>query len=222
MAAAVQLADIEFHYRGSDFVLRIADLCIDAGSRAAIIGPSGSGKTTLLNLICGVSVPSRGSVNVGDSAIGSMPEPARRSYRIRNIGMVFQEFELLEYLTVLDNILLPYRISDALQLTSAVRERAIELAQRVGIGDKVRRNVDRLSHGERQRVGICRALVTEPSLVLADEPTGSLDPANKGRVLEILTDYASRNSATFVAVTHDHELLPQFDRVIDFRDLRQP
>ena len=222
MAVAVQLSGIEFHYRGSDFVLRISSLMIEAGSRTAIIGPSGSGKTTLLNLISGVSVPLRGSVKVGDLEVAALPEPARRSYRIRNIGMVFQEFELLEYLTVLDNILLPYRISEALRLTGDVRERAIELADRVGIGDKVNRNVNRLSHGERQRVGICRALIAQPSLVLADEPTGSLDPANKGRVLEILADYAGRSNATLVAVTHDHELLSQFDRVIDFRDLRQP
>ena len=192
------------------------DLDIYDGEFLTLLGPSGSGKTTTLNALAGFIEMSSGHIAIDGVSISDLPTEKR------NIGMGFQEFELLEYLTVLDNILLPYRISDALQLTSAVRERAIELAQRVGIGDKVRRNVDRLSHGERQRVGICRALVTEPSLVLADEPTGSLDPANKGRVLEILTDYASRNSATFVAVTHDHELLPQFDRVIDFRDLRQP
>jgi putative ABC transport system ATP-binding protein len=214
----IRLDNLEFQYRGSDFFLRIAALTVESGSRAAVIGPSGSGKTTLLNLISGVSVPSAGRITVDGVEISAMPEPARRRYRIQNIGMVFQEFELLDYLTVLDNILLPYRISPALRLTRDVRQRAEELARGVGIGDKLSRNVDRLSHGERQRVGICRALVTRPPLVLADEPTGSLDPGNKGRVLEILIDYARRSSATFIAVTHDHDLLGHFERVIDFRD----
>lgn len=221
MAATVQISDVEFQYRGSDFFLRVPDLSIEAGSRVAIIGPSGSGKTTLLNLVCGVAVPSRGRIHVDEFEISAQPETARRRYRIRNIGMVFQEFELLDYLTVYDNILLPCRIGEALRLTPELRDRAAELAHKVGIGDKLDRRVERLSHGERQRVGICRALVTEPSLVLADEPTGSLDPANKGRVLEILADHAIRNSATLVAVTHDHELLSQFDRVIDFQEFER-
>jgi putative ABC transport system ATP-binding protein len=217
----VQIAGLEFRYRDSDFFLRISDLTIAAGSRVAIIGPSGSGKTTLLNLICGVSVPSRGRVLLDDTEVTSLPDAARRFFRVRNIGMVFQEFELLEYLTVLDNILLPYRIGEGLRLSKDVREWAAALANQVGIGDKIGRHVERLSHGERQRVGICRALITQPRLVLADEPTGSLDPVNKGRILEILADYSARHGATLVAVTHDHELLAHFDRVVDFREFER-
>ena len=92
------------------------------------------------------------------------------------------------------------------------------MARGVGIGDKLRRHPDRLSHGERQRVAVCRALLPEPELLLADEPTGNLDPANKGRVLEILLDYAEAKGATLVTVTHDHDLLPSFARVIDFKE----
>jgi putative ABC transport system ATP-binding protein len=102
-------------------------------------------------------------------------------------------------------------------LDGEVRERATRLAERVGIGDKLRRGVTRLSQGERQRVAICRALVPQPALLLADEPTGNLDPSSKGRVLDILFEQAQENGATLVTVTHDHELLDRFDRVVDFK-----
>ncbi|MCW5977942.1 MAG: ABC transporter ATP-binding protein [Bryobacteraceae bacterium] len=220
MPATIQLTDVEFQYGDGGFVLQAPCASIEAGARAAITGQSGSGKTTLLSLICGIAVPQRGRIQVGEFEMSSEPDAARRRFRIRNIGLVFQEFELLEYLSVIDNILLPYRIGDALRLTGETRERASGLAERVGLGEKLRRGVERLSHGERQRVGICRALVTEPPLVLADEPTGSLDAANKERVFAILAEYAARTGATVVAATHDRESLSWFDRVLDVRDLR--
>ncbi|TDI33832.1 MAG: ATP-binding cassette domain-containing protein, partial [Acidobacteria bacterium] len=130
----------------------------------------------------------------------------------------FQEFELLEYLSVLDNILLPYRVTPALRLDHAVRERAQDLARQVGIADKLGRLVDRLSHGERQRVAVCRALLTQPALLLADEPTGNLDPANRDRVLDFLFDYVARAGGTLVTVTHDRELLSRFGRVLDMKN----
>jgi len=149
-------------------------------------------------------------------AITSLGDSARRDFRIRCIGLVFQEFELLDHLTVLDNILLGYRISAALRLDGAIRDRAAQLAQEVGIGDKLRRYVRRLSQGERQRVAVCRALLPEPPLLLCDEPTGNLDPTNKEHVLDILVDYVERTGATMVTVTHDHDILPRFDSVVDF------
>jgi putative ABC transport system ATP-binding protein len=131
---------------------------------------------------------------------------------------VFQDFELVEYLDVLDNIVHPYRLNDALRLTRDVRAHALALAGEVGIDDKLARSVTRLSQGEKQRVAICRALLTRPPLLLADEATGNLDPANKAVVLRILLDYVERSGAALFAATHDHELLDDFDRVIDFRD----
>ena len=191
---------------------------MERGERVAVIGPSGSGKTTLLHLIAGIRTPEAGRVVAREVEVSALDEAGRRDFRLRHLGLVFQEFELLEYLTVLDNILLPYRIGRVLHLGREVRERAAALAHGVGIGDKLRRYPDRLSHGERQRVAVCRALLPEPDLLLADEPTGNLDPANKGRVLEILLDYAEAHGATLVTVTHDHDLLPSFERVIDFKD----
>jgi ABC-type lipoprotein export system ATPase subunit len=213
----VRVADLQFRYGEGEFVLRVPELVVERGETAAVIGPSGTGKTTLLHLIAGIAVPQAGRVATGGTQVAALDDANRRDFRVRHIGLVFQEFELLEHLDVLDNILLPYRINRTLRLEAAARERAVRLARSVGIGDKLGRLANRLSQGERQRAAVCRALVTEPELLLADEPTGNLDPTNKGRVLDILFDYATRQGATLVTVTHDHDLLGRFGRVIDFK-----
>jgi len=124
----------------------------------------------------------------------------------------------MEHLNVLDNILLPFRIHPVLHLSDAVRDRACALAEEVAVADKLRRDVTHLSQGERQRVAVCRALLTQPGLLLADEPTGNLDPANKEHVLDIVFDQARKHDSTLVVVTHDHSVLDRFDRTLDFRD----
>ncbi len=213
----IEVEDLDFSYAEGAFMLRVPRFAVERGSTVAMVGPSGCGKTTLLNLVAGIALPRGGVVTTNDVDISAMTDQARRDFRIRNIGLVFQEFELLEYLNVLDNILLPYRINPALELTSSVRDRARGLAGDVGIADKLDRHPDKLSQGEKQRVAVCRALLTEPVLLLADEPTGNLDPGNKGRVLDILFDYAERSGATLVTVTHDLDLMDRFSRVVDFR-----
>ena len=213
----ISISDLRFHYSQGGFALHVPELEVESGERVAIIGPSGSGKTTLLNLIAGIRLPQSGRVVTKQVDISDLADGERRDFRIRNIGLVFQEFELLEYLNVLDNILLPYRINTSLELTKAVRRRASELAEMMGIGDKASRNVRRLSQGEKQRVAVCRALLAEPPLLLADEPTGNLDPTNKDKVLDILIEYAESKGSTLVIVTHDHDLLSRFERVIDFK-----
>ena len=214
----IKIDQLVFRYPKGGFALRIDELRVESGSSVAFVGPSGTGKTTLLHLIAGIALPQEGRIVVGDAEVSGLTNSARREFRIRKIGLVFQEFELLEYLSVLDNMLLPYRISPALRLEPKVRDRAVALAGRVGIADKLRRFARRLSQGEKQRVAVCRALLPEPHLLLADEPTGNLDPTNKGRVLDILFEYAREAGATLVTVTHDHDLLERFDRVIDFMD----
>lgn len=212
----ITIENLEFCYTGTDFFLNVPEFQADQGSKVALIGPSGSGKTTLLNLIAGIAIPEIGRVVINDVELSSLGESARRDFRAQHFGMVFQEFELLDYLNVLDNILLVYRISPALIITEEIRDRAAQLAREVGIGDKLHRYVRRLSQGERQRTAICRALLTSPLLLLCDEPTGNLDPANKGQVLDLLAGYVEKSAATMVAVTHDHEILDRFDSVIDF------
>ena len=218
-ATMIRIADLEFRYPQGDFELSIPSLLVEGGERVGVIGASGSGKTTLLHLIAGITSPTAGSIETGGTALARLDDADRRAFRIRRIGLVFQEFELLEYLDVLDNILLPYRIGSALRLDGAVRDRAAALARRVGLADELRRPSTQLSQGEKQRVAVCRALIAEPDLLLADEPTGNLDPANKNRVLDILVDYAEEHGATLVTVTHDHDLLGRFGRVIDFKGL---
>ena len=213
----ISISDLRFRYSQGGFALHVPELEVDAGERVAIIGPSGSGKTTLLNLVAGIRSPQSGRVITNQVDLSKLPDGSRRDFRIRHIGLVFQEFELLEYLNVLDNILLPYRINGSLELNKEVRKRAIELAEMMGIGDKVSRNVRRLSQGEKQRVAVCRALLAEPPLLLADEPTGNLDPTNKDKVLDILIEYAESKGSTLVTVTHDHDLLSRFQRIIDFK-----
>jgi ABC-type lipoprotein export system ATPase subunit len=217
----IRISNLKFSYPAGGFHLYIDDLSVERGSSTAVIGQSGTGKTTLLNLISGVAVPGAGSIITNGVDIASLDDGARRDFRIQNIGFIFQEFELLEYLNVLDNMLLPYRISGALQLTAGVRKRAGELAEQVGIADKLGRYVHRLSQGERQRVAICRALLPDPALILADEPTGNLDPENTDRVLDIVFDYVQSYGSTLLSVTHERHLLDRFDRVVDFAEFRK-
>ena len=214
----IEISDLVFGYDEGDFRLSVPSLQIEDGDRVAVVGPSGSGKTTLLNLIAGISRAQSGEIVTGGHKLSELDDRAVRKFRIENIGLVFQEFELLEYLDVLDNVLLPYRINNSLELDLYVRQRAADLLDSVGIGDMADRYPDQLSQGERQRVAVCRALLANPFLLLADEPTGNLDPANKDRVLEILVDYADENDATLVTVTHDSDLLSHFGRVIDFKE----
>ncbi|MEA3275249.1 MAG: ATP-binding cassette domain-containing protein [Pseudomonadota bacterium] len=216
----ITIDDLSFAYPSGEFHLSIPRLCIAEGEKLAVIGPSGSGKTTLLNLVSGIITPERGEVRVADTDVSALGDARRRDFRIRNIGFVFQDFELLDYLNVLDNILHPYRITRALRLGKQVRERAVALADQMGIGDKLKRRADDLSQGEKQRVAICRALLPAPRLLLADEATGNLDPGNKVRILDLLFESANAHGATLLAVTHDHELLTRFDRIVDFDDFQ--
>jgi len=216
----IQIDSLQFKYPQSDFLLKINELLIKDQQRVAVVGPSGCGKTTLLNLICGINTPGSGNVTVMDQSVSTMSDKARRVFRVKNIGSIFQQFELVEYLNVRDNILLPYFVNGELNLDSDVRSRAEQLAAKVGIADKLKRSVTRLSQGEKQRVAICRALLTRPRLILADEPTGNLDPANKLKILDLLFDQCLENELTLITVTHDVNILDGFDRTIDFEQFR--
>ncbi len=153
-------------------------------------------------------------MSVNNTEISTLGESARRAFRIQRIGLVFQEFELLEYLSVRDNILLPYRINRSLKLTAEAKAEADRLAAETGLTSLLSRRPKQLSHGERQRVAICRALVHRPKLVLADEPTGSLDPTTKQGILDLLLQHTRATGATLLMVTHDHSLIDRFDRTV--------
>lgn len=216
----IDIQGLSFQYPKTDFRLAVERLQIEAGQRVAVVGPSGSGKTTLLNLISGISVPQAGRVEVAGQTVSALSNAQRRDFRAGSIGFIFQQFELIEYLSLLDNILLPFMINRSLRLDAAVIRRAGDLAASMGLRDKLSRKIRRLSQGEQQRVAICRALVTEPPLLLADEPTGNLDPRNKGLTIQLLFDFCHRQKATLVVVTHDLGIVGDFDRQIDFAQFR--
>jgi putative ABC transport system ATP-binding protein len=215
----IEIDQVRFRYRDSPFELDVPNLFVPPRQKLAIIGPSGSGKTTLLHLMAGIRRPEAGCVRMGSTEISRLSDSAARTFRIANVGLVFQEFELLDYLNVQENILLPYRLGSTLPLTPEARIRAKDLAHSLGLSDKITRPVRALSQGERQRVAIARALVTEPSFVLADEPTGNLDPTRKGQVLDLFLAMLESRSATLVMVTHDHSLLDRFDRVLSIEEI---
>lgn len=203
------------------FQLSMTAFSVADGERVAVVGPSGSGKTTLLNLIAGLYRPQQGRIRVHDTEVSRLSDRAARAFRLTHIGFVFQDFELIDYLTALDNILLPCRIGSALTLNNAMRERARSLAESAGLSQQLHRRPGALSQGEKQRVALCRALLPGPKVILADEATGNLDPDNKERIMQLLVRQANEEKATLLAVTHDHDLLPWFDRVVDFRTFRE-
>jgi putative ABC transport system ATP-binding protein len=220
----VEFENVRFAYLHSEFELCVPDWRVAAEEHVAVIGPSGSGKTTLLYLAAGIVRPLSGAVRVAGHDLCRQTDAERRGFRIRQIGLVFQEFELLEYLTVRETILLPYRIHPALPLDRAVRQRVGAVAEAVGLAQTLDRYPHRLSQGERQRVALSRALITQPRLILADEPTGNLDPQTSRTIVSLLLDQARQTRATVLMVTHDHSLLTRFGRVLDLEQLvhRQP
>ncbi len=212
----ILIHQLTFTYGDGTFRLRIPQLTLETGRSAVIVGPSGSGKTTLLNLIAGILPGSGGEIRVGNTDVHRLNDDERRLFRLQNVGLVFQDFQLIDYLNVLDNVLLPCRIHPSVTVTRTLRERASLLLHSVEMSSFERRSVTRLSQGERQRVAICRALLLSPQVVLADEPTGNLDPDNAQRIVRLLLTETSRSGATLMMVTHDHSLLPQFDQIIPF------
>ena len=205
---------VRFHH-GDSFSLHLPELTVQAGERLALIGPSGSGKSTLIDLIAGIHLPATGSLEVLGVDWATLPENRRREIRRRRIGMAFQEFELLDYLSARENILLSRYIGASNESPLTLAQRTEDLARAAGIHQILSRAPARLSQGERQRVALCRALLTRPPLILCDEPTGNLDPQSAAAVLTLLLDQAKRDGAAVIMATHDHGLLPRFDRVLD-------
>jgi len=213
----IRISDLRFAYRGG-FELSVPSLDIARGEKLALVGPSGSGKTTLVYLMTGILRPAAGKISIGGDTLTGRTDRELRNLRISKVGFIFQEFELLDYLNVRENILLPYLMNRSLNLDAEARGRADTLASEVGLGDKLSRRPGELSHGERQRVAICRALITRPSVIVADEPTGNLDRVTADSILDIIMRQVKLHDATLVTVTHDQTLLDRFDRVVDLRD----
>src|SRR3989344_1324690 len=194
--------------------LKDLDLDIKQGEFVSILGPSGSGKSTLMHLIGGLDRPSSGTITVNGHFLGMLSDKDLTKFRNQNIGFVFQFFHLIPYLTALENVRLPLMYSD---FKIDRNHHAAEMLRYFGLGDKLKSKINELSGGERQRVAISRALICDPEIILADEPTGNLDSKNGEYVFEMLTALHQMGK-TIVVVTHDEHLATKTHRVIHVKD----
>lgn len=207
--------DVHFTYPSSGFSLKIEELSVSKREEVGLAGSSGSGKTTLLYLLAGILTLDDGHISVLGNELETMSDPERRAFRTQNIGFIFQQFELLDHLTVEDNIILPYFVHRELEVTKRVRDRVKDRAEASGIAHHLDRYPEQLSQGERQRVAVCRALITKPSLVLADEPTGNLDRDTAAETMEIIREQVRKQEGTLLFSSHDREHLSDMERIIE-------
>ncbi len=201
---------------GSLQVLKGIDLHIDKSEVASIVGPSGAGKTTLLQIIGTLDKPDTGSVYVDSVDVTTLSQKALADFRNHHLGFVFQFHQLLPEFTAIENIMIPAFIAGTSQ--KAAKERATELLQFMGLNDRAHHKPNELSGGEKQRIAVARALVNNPAVILADEPSGSLDSKNKKELHQLFFDLRDRFGQTFVIVTHDETLATLTDRTIHMRD----
>jgi putative ABC transport system ATP-binding protein len=219
--ADIELVNLSKHYQQGRNTVRALDgisLRIEGGEFVSIVGRSGSGKTTLLDLVGLLMRPTGGNVLIDGADTARLSDSRRADLRGRQIGFVFQEYNLLPSLNVLENVLLPLRYAGGLDREG--RARALELIDYVGLSDRLRHRPDELSGGQQQRVSIARALVNRPALVLGDEPTGAVDSQTAGDLLALMRRLNSEEGVTFVIVTHDLELAASTDRMVRVQDGR--
>ena len=211
----------QFTQKKKSFSLSIASLAIEKGERAALVGPSGSGKSTLLGLICGVLQPTRGHVGVFGNHLEKMSSRHRDQFRADMLGIIFQQFNLLPYLSVLDNVALALEFSNQQKLSSVEkRERAMQLLASLDLDASQigHQKVSELSVGQQQRVAAARAFIGKPPLIIADEPTSALDEGRQSEFLDLLFQQ-EETDATLLMVTHDPRVASRFDRVMNLTDV---
>jgi putative ABC transport system ATP-binding protein len=214
-AAIVRVQNVnKFFRRGSEQIDVLMNLTLDVpqGEFLALMGPSGSGKTTLLNLIAGLDQPSEGVIQVGDDVISAMSESQLAKWRTRSVGFVFQFYNLLPVLTAYENVELPLLL---LPMSRAERKRQVTMAlDLVGLSNRMTHRPGQLSGGQQQRVGIARAIVTDPTLIVADEPTGDLDTKSAHEVLDLMVELKKGLNKTILMVTHDPKAAARAERVL--------
>ncbi len=224
---AIELSEMCFAWRdGLEPVLKIAHLQINKGERVFIAGPSGGGKSTLLSLVAGVVVPQRGTIKVNGCRLNGLQGAARDRFRADNIGYIYQMFNLIPYLSVVENVTLPCRFSArrrerASARSSGYTNEALRLLNHLGMGEApvIDKPVTELSVGQQQRVAAARALIGTPEILVADEPTSALDTNRREAFIELLFNECDRQDTTIVFVSHDTGLEPLFDRTIRLSDI---
>jgi len=221
VTAAIQLTDVVKTYpfgTGGFTAIDHIDLTVTRGEFVAVVGRSGSGKTTLLNLLAGIDRPTSGAVRVAGADLGGLSESGLAAWRGRTIGLVFQFFQLLPTLTVIENVMLPMDFARKIP-AAARRDRARRLLERMGVGDQADKVPATLSGGQQQRAAIARALANEPPILLADEPTGNLDSATAEAVLRLFADL-NADGQTIVVVTHERDIRSIAGREVTLMDGR--
>jgi len=214
----ISVRDLEFTYGEGTVSLKVLDVkswSVRKGEQIAISGPSGSGKSTLLYVLAGLLLPTRGNVQVCGVNLENLSETERDRFRARYVGFIFQNFNLLQGYTALENVLLGMTFSSA----GARREEARELLSEMGLEKRLKHYPSQMSLGEQQRVAVARALANHPELILADEPTGSLDPLNTKEVLRLLREACEHHGCTLIVVSHEAEVVETFPVKVDFLKL---
>ncbi|MBK1880287.1 ABC transporter ATP-binding protein [Pelagicoccus mobilis] len=216
--ALLKIVNLEKSYVNADggrqLILSVPQFSLEAGGQMAIKGPSGCGKTTFLHLISGIVKPTSGSISVGDVRVDELGEAARDRFRALNIGYVFQSFHLMRDFSALENVELGMSFGAKVD-----RALAKSLLERVGLGDRIDYRASQLSVGQQQRVAVARALANRPKLVLADEPTGSLDERASDLVVSLLQELCRENGAALLLVSHEREIVDRFEQKVDFGKL---
>ena len=203
-----------FDGSGDHHILKGADLKIEKGETVAILGSSGSGKSTLLNLIAGIDLPDQGEVRIDGKSLGQMSEKNRTLLRRRTMGFVFQSFNLIPTLNIYENLMLPLELNQISKNSGIVSQ----MLEALGLKGREESHPDRLSGGEQQRVAIARALMHQPSLLLADEPTGNLDAETSQETLKLINHLVHRSRTTMIMATHSQEVIEWVDRVLGIED----
>ena len=218
----VKIESLRFQWsKSNNFKIFVPKLEVCRGKKVLFLGESGSGKTTLLSLICGFLEPLSGSISINDKIISDLTSTNKDAYRSDNIGIIFQQFNLLPYANVIDNIILPLYFSK--QRSKKVENKinsAMNLCDQLRLPKSIlNQKASNLSVGQQQRVAVARALIGSPSIIVADEPTSSLDTEAQELFLDLMFDQISKNSSTLLMVSHDKSLTNYFDQVIDINEI---
>ena len=218
----IKIDSVRFHWsKKSNFKIFVPNFEINKGEKVLLLGESGSGKTTLLSLICGFLNPLSGSISINGITINKLSSKTKDEHRADNIGIIFQQFNLLPYANVIDNIVLPLYFSKVRSANvTNQRESALNLCKQLRLPDDIDQyKASSLSVGQQQRVAVARALIGNPSLVIADEPTSSLDTDAQQIFLDLMFEQISNNKSTLLMVSHDRSLAERFDRLIDINEV---
>ena len=216
----IQIKDLRFRYRPEQLVLDLPELNVAASEKVFLFGPSGSGKSTLLEILAGVQVPQSGTLIIGETTVTNLSPTQKDQFRAKNIGYIFQSFNLIPYLSVTENIMLPL-VFNSRSSGEQFASRCDELCETLGIADLKNRKATDLSVGQQQRVAAARAMLLKPKLILADEPTSALDFDHREKFLQVIFRLCQENGSTLVFVSHDRSIAQMFDRQLNLLELNR-